>query len=458
MSTQVQDFLNRGVLPTVDILEQKQEEKVEAKEEKVLFVKDDLVETYEEENKKKEVRDFVNHYRGRYNHFRNLLMSRTELQGAVSINRLLGKNSREFVATIGIVKDRDITRNGNIILKLEDPTGEITVICTQRSNCFEDAKDICHDEVIGITGMTGDKVVFLQNYYFPDVNLSNELKKSDKEEYLVFTTDIHYGAKKFYEKEFKNFTKWLNGEYGGEDIRKIGSKVKDVFIIGDIVEGVGIYPNQNEDLAIEDIYEQYDGITNIFKEIRTDVNLYMIGGNHDSLRLSEPQPPLPKEIAKQLHKLPNVFPLSNPSSVSIGKTETFPGFNILMYHGYSMYYLSENIPSIKDAGGMNRADLIMQYMLKRRHLAPPYSSALFVPDTRGDPLIIRKTPDFFATGHIHKISIGNYRNVTTLQCGCWVGQTDYQEKQGMVPDPCKIIVVNTATRAVKIIDFLEENG
>src|SRR5574342_1336167 len=74
------------------------------------------------------------------------------------------------------------------------------------------------------------------------------------------------------------------------------------------------------------------------------------------------------------------------------------------------------------------ADLIMKFLLKRRHLAPTHTSTLYVPDTKKDPLVIEKVPDFFLSGHIHKSVTANYRN-TTLICGsCWQGKTLFQEK------------------------------
>ena len=49
---------------------------------------------------------------------------------------------------------------------------------------------------------------------------------------------------------------WINCDYGIEEQRKIAEDVKYLVIGGDIVDGIGVYPNQEKELAIKDITEQ----------------------------------------------------------------------------------------------------------------------------------------------------------------------------------------------------------
>ena len=65
-------------------------------------------------------------------------------------------------------------------------------------------------------------------------------------------------------------------------------------------------------------------------------------------------------------------------------------------------------------------------------------------------------PDFFITGHTHKLSLANYKGCTIVSCGCWVEMSDYQEKMGMFPDIGKCVIVNTMTRKPQIINFYTE--
>ena len=125
-----------------------------------------------------------------------------------------------------------------------------------------------------------------------------------------------------------------------------------------------------------------------------------------------------------------------------------------MYHGYSFDYFVANVDDIRNKGGYDRADLIMKFLLKRRHLAPTHTSTLYIPDTEHDPLVIDKVPDFFITGHIHKSIAANYKNITLISGSCWQAKTAFQEKVGHNPEPGRVPIVNLKTREIKILNFL----
>jgi DNA polymerase II small subunit len=56
---------------------------------------------------------------------------------------------------------------------------------------------------------------------------------------------------------FNRFVSWLNGKYGNGQMQEIASHIKYVLIAGDVVDGIGVYPNQAKELAIKDVYGQY---------------------------------------------------------------------------------------------------------------------------------------------------------------------------------------------------------
>ena len=149
----------------------------------------------------------------------------------------------------------------------------------------------------------------------------------------------------------------------------------------------------------------------------------------------------------------NVTLVTNPSLINISKTKTFSGFNVLMYHGYSFDYYVSNVESIRMNGGYNRSDLIMKFLLKRRHLAPSFKSTPYLPAHREDPLLIKTIPDFFLTGHIHYSCVANYKSVTMISGSCWQGKTSFQEKLGHEPEPARVPIVNLKTREIKILRF-----
>ena len=119
-----------------------------------------ILKMFEETHRKKEVLDFVMHYQARYNFLKKILQNRVELQEAISIRRALNKSNRENISLIGLVTDKRTTKNGNIMITLEDISGEIKILINKnRKDIFDSAKDIVLDEVLGVTGVTGDKAV-----------------------------------------------------------------------------------------------------------------------------------------------------------------------------------------------------------------------------------------------------------------------------------------------------------
>jgi len=259
-------------------------------------------------------------------------------------------------------------------------------------------------------------------------------------------------------KEFEDFIKWLNQEKGSPEQKEIASKVKYIIIIGDLVEGVGVYPNQEKDLEIKDIREQYKQFAEYLEQIPKHITIFACPGNHDAGRIAEPQPPLLHDFTKALQQIPNLMLLSSPSMINIGATKDFLGFDILLYHGYSLIYYSDHVESIRSSGGQKRPDLIMKFLLQKRHLAPTHTSNRYVPDADADPLIINKIPDFFITGHIHRVSVSNYKNVTLINASCWTGITEDQEKRGLENQPAKVPIINLKTREVKVINFLKSES
>lgn len=416
-----------------------------------------IIKNYDDNLKKVEVFDFVEHYKIRYNFLKKILQNRTELVDVVSITRLFNKPERERVSLIGLVLNKEITKNNHIILEIEDVTASIKVLISSNNKpVYDKAKEIVLDEVIGVTGSIGNKIVFANDIFFPDVTVNgNNIKKSENDEYVVFISDIHIGSKLFLEAEFLKFIKWLNGESGSSEQKQISKSVKYLIIMGDVVDGVGVYPGQEDELSINELSQQYDKFAEYLKTIRSDIKIIVCPGNHDAIRLSEPQPVFDKQLAKSLWELPNVFLVTNPSVVSIGSNENFSGFNILLYHGYSFDYYIDQVDSIRNNGGYDRADLVMKFLLQKRHLAPTHTSSLFVVDPDRDYLIIDEIPDFLASGHLHKSSVSQYGK-TTMICGsCWQSTTKFQEKVGHHPEPCRVPIVNLKTREVKVLKFME---
>lgn len=401
---------------------------------------------------KKNVQHFIDHYKHRIEKIKPYLMAHKELSGVVSIKKLSPK-SRE-VSLIGIVYDFKETKNGNLIITLEDETGMMTCILSKNKKEIFDAvkNEIVLDEVIGLTGVLVKDAVFVNEIIFPDIPLSKELSKLNEDSYAVFFSDVHLGSALFLKDEFERFIQWINGNLGSDEQKSIAQKTKYVFIVGDIVAGVGIYPGQEKELLLPDIYDQYDAFFEYMKQIPKSVKVVICPGNHDAMRLSEPQPAIPDIFTKSVIGHDNIMFVTNPAYLEIGVENSPNSLTLLLYHGASFYYYFDKIPSLRYSGGYTQVIELMKILLKKRHLAPSHTSTLYIPGV--DYLAIDKIPDVFVSGHVHIYKSAVYRNITLINGSCWEAKTTYQEKMGSEPEPGKIAVMNLQTRKLKTINFI----
>ncbi len=396
--------------------------------------------------KKIEVDDFVKNLRSRFQDIKEILQEHPELEGLVSINKL--SKARQKISVIGMVSDKRLTKNKNILLDVEDLTGKIRILVSQnKTEIYKKAEDLSSDSVVGFTGFGDREIFFANNIVFPDAMI-HERKKSPFEEYALFIGDLHYGSKFFMEASFLKFIDYLNGKHGKASEAE---KIKYLFILGDLVSGIGVYPGQKKDLKVEDLEAQFQGLAELLGRIRRGVKIVISPGNHDGVRLMEPQPVLDEKYAWPLYNMKNIILTANPSYVNIGARKGFSGFDVLTYHGFSYPFYANNVPSLVEKS-LNEPDKIMAYLLKNRHLAPTYSSIQTYPSEK-DELVIKKVPDIFISGHTHKCAVSYYNNILIISGSGWEEETEYQKRKGNQPDFCKVPMFNLKTRAVKILDF-----
>lgn len=399
--------------------------------------------------KKISVKDFVNHFRSRYEAISQVLQQK-DFDDLTSI-RKIGNDRNNYTVIVSVIGKR-VTKNKNLLIEVEDMTGSSVVLINQnKKELFEKARDILMDEVVAFKVNGSQEILFANDIIYPEVGLP-EKKKHNVEEMIAFTSDLHIGSKMFLEKNFLKFIKWVNGEEGDENQRAYAKKIKYLFLVGDSVDGVGIFPGQDKVLNIKDIRRQYDKLAEYLKLIRKDLKIIICPGQHDAVWVGEPQPIIGEYWAKSLHEMENVTLVTNPALIEIDG-----GFKILMYHGASMHGIIEEIPEIRLNYGHNSPTRVSKEMVKRRHLAPIHGSCDYIPCEK-DPLVIRDVPDILLTGDQHRSEISNYNNVLLISSSCWQSITPFEEKVGNNPDPCKVPVFNMMTREIKIIDFSDEDS
>ncbi len=400
--------------------------------------------------KKVEVKDFVSHFRNRYEQIRKILQERN-LENLKSIRRIGNDRDKQFII-VAILEKRQ-TKNKNLIFEVEDLTGRSRVLINQnKAEIYEKCKDILPDEVVAFDVTGTSEILFANDVIFPDAQLA-EKRKSTEEILVAFSSDVHVGSKMFLEENFLRFIKWINGEEGEEKQKEYAKKIKYLFLVGDNVDGVGVFPDQDKLLKIQEISAQYKKLAEYLKLIRKDIRLIISPGQHDAVWVGEPQPTIGEEWAPDLYKMENVSLVTNPCLVEIAG-----GFKVLVYHGASMHGVIEEMPDLRLNYGHKSPTRVVKELLKRRHLAPIHGSCDYVPNETRDPLAIDIIPDIVVTGDLHRQEISTYNNILLVSSSCWQSMTPFEEKVGNVPDPSKVPVLNLKTREIKIFDFNEDVG
>ncbi len=372
------------------------------------------------------VEDFRNMFLDRYNRLARILRGHHQLRGHVDISKI----SRGEVKLIGMVDEVRITSKGSLIFSLEDPTGKV--------DCYSpEASFLLNDEVVGIIGTYNENTqrVYVKEIIRPGIPLLRRKRGIPENISAVIISDTHIGSKMFLEKRWKKFLGWLKEGKGD------AATVKYLIIGGDLVDGIGIYPNQEEELEVLDIYKQYEIFATYLEELPDYIKVIMIPGNHDIVRNTEPQPPLPAEIQKLFNG--NVESLPNPAIFAIH------GYKFLMYHGTSLNDLVEMIPGMS----YEKIGEIMKYMLEMRHLVPTYGGKVSLAPLPRDFLTVDVVPDVFITGHVHAFSYQKYKGIHLINASCWQAQTKYQKMMNFNPDPGKVGLLNFHTDELKILSF-----
>ena len=395
-------------------------------------------------DKKLEVRDFVGHFRARYRILQRILMGRSDIQGnLVSINKISGE--RQSLSIIAIVTEKRITKNKNLIIKFEDLTGEISgIVKFDNVELFEVASELQLDDIVAVKASGNKDMVFVHDIFFPDSFLYEKTRfKEDIN--IAFLSDIHCGSDGHLGKEFERFLEWINGD------EEAAKKLRYIFIVGDNVDGVGVFPGQEKLLSLKSMGAQYSLLANYLRRIPDNITIFMCPGQHDATRVAEPQPLIDRKYAEELYDLENLVLVTNPCMVKLIEGES--EFKVLMYHGASIHSFINNIKDLREMKAHRCPAKAVRYMLKRRHLAPSHGDVVYIPNNKEDPLIIKEVPDILCIGEVHRLDVENYNGVLIITGSCWQAQTEFEEKVGNIPDPCKVSIFNLKTGGLRVFDF-----
>lgn len=379
----------------------------------------------------------------KFNKLYKLMKERGEAKASLNINNIIRNKEKIEISTIGLVKDIRQTKKGNFFITLEDMTGTINVLVRQddeNQDNFKTAERTISDQMLFVEGTYSpgefgkSGIIFAHYVTKIDIKGGNKPNKSPDPVSIVLLSDTHIGSKEFEEKLWLKFVDFLNGRVGNKNLREIAGKIKYIIINGDLVDGIGIYPSQKDDLLITDIYQQYSRAAELLSAIPDYIKIIYSCGNHDPVRNAIPRPAVPKKYIEPLIGL-GVKCIGNPAMV---KTH---GVSTLAFHGDSMLDLNMLVAGLENDNAVDT----MKEMLICRHLAPIFGKRTQLAPTNKDWLVIDKIPDIFHTGHLHINGLGHYKNVILVNSGCFQAQTSFMRSFGIQPTPGIVPIIELDT-------------
>jgi DNA polymerase II small subunit len=390
------------------------------------------------------IEDYLEYFRDRFKRIEKLLRQRIDVKAATSIIDALRAQASAKLKIIGMITEKRESKQ-RIILTVEDLQANATVLVPQNApqELLKKARLLLLDQVICLSVVKArSNLLIAEDIILPDIAQKPQ-HKAPLPVYAVLTSDMHVGSTKFQREAFNRFVLWLNGKYGNEKMRETASHIKYVLIAGDIVDGIGVYPNQIKELAVKDVNDQYRFAAKYIEQIPDYIEVIIIPGNHDAPRKALPQPAISDTFLKTLKESRNVHSLGNPCLLSLHNVE------ILLYHGRSLDDIITTVPDMD----YNHPEKAMKLLLQSRHLAPVYGGKTPLSPENRDPLVIEHIPDIFHAGHVHALGYCNYRGVLVVNSGAWQEQTDYMRRLGFTPTPGKVPVVNLQTMEVTVLPF-----
>ncbi len=375
--------------------------------------------------------DFLKYFNHRFETLGSMIRERREMRGCIEISKAKRKTAEmKFICIVNSARN---TRGGHRIIEVEDG-GDVASVLVP--NTAIGGANIVPDEVIGVIGKPGrNDLIIADRIVRPDIAGKNGFDGCEHPISVAFVADTHVGSAAFMQDKWEKFMKWLNN---GDEI---SSSIKYMVIPGDAVDGIGIYPRQDEELSIHDIYEQYEELARLLEDVPDYIKIIISPGNHDAVRPAEPQPALPENISK-------IFPsdvvfVGNPSTILLH------GVEVLIYHGRGIDDFISTVPSLTYENPLDS----MREMLTKRHVAPTYGGKTPIAPEREDYLIIDSVPDIFVTGHVHWVGVDEYRGVKLVNASAWQTQTSYQKMRNIDPIPAMVPIVNLKTGRARIKEF-----
>ncbi len=196
------------------------------------------------------IEEYLQYFQDRFKRIERLLRQRIDVKAATPIIEALKSPAKTKMKIICMISEKREAKH-QIIITVEDLQATATILVTHNApeELHRKAQLLLPDQVICIAVVKTRSPLFLaEDIILPEIGQKTQHRATEPV-YAVLTSDLHVGSTKFNREAFNRFTLWLNGKYGNDRMKEIAGHVKYVLIAGDIVDGVGVYPNQIKELV-----------------------------------------------------------------------------------------------------------------------------------------------------------------------------------------------------------------
>lgn len=378
-------------------------------------------------------------FHDRYRRLFSIVKERLDTKGSATVSAAKNLAPGKKVKVAGLLSDRS-SRRGVVELRVDDPTGTVKVVC-QDPFAEKAALEMPLDSMVVVEVARGkSKGLFTNSIVLPDVPGRRPVSFATHRVYAALLSDLHIGSRMFLSDDFGRFLRWLCGGFGDEDVV---NRVKYLVIAGDLVDGVGVYPGQEFQLAERDPKKQYEMASELLKKVPGHIQIVLSPGNHDAVRQALPQPAVAVDMAESLYAMENVRWVGDPAYIKLH------GVTFLIYHGKSLDDVIATTPNL----AYDRPTDAMKLLLKARHLAPTYGKRTALSPELRDYMVVDQVPDVFHVGHVHTYGELVYRGTLLLNSGTWQAQTSFQSNMGLEPTPSIVPILDLSTLKVMRRNF-----
>lgn len=372
-------------------------------------------------------------FHDRYRRLYSIVQGRLDTRNTIGVSATKSLAPGKKVKVAGLLMDRS-SRRGAVELKVDDPSGTIRILC-QDKLAEKAVLEAPLDSMVVVEVSRGKSgQLFTSSVVLPDVPGRRPVTASHRV-YAVLLSDLHVGSRMFLADDFGRLIQWLNGGLGDAEIV---ARIKYIVIAGDLIDGVGVYPGQEYQLAEKDPKKQYEIAAQLLKQIPGHMQIVVAPGNHDAVRQALPQPAVAVDLAESLYAMENVRWVGDPAYVRLH------GVLFLVYHGKSLDDIIATTPDLT----YDRPTEAMKLLLRSRHLAPTYGKRTALSPELRDFMVVDPIPDVFHAGHVHTFGELSYRGTLLVNSGTWQGQTSFQSNMGLEPTPSIVPILDLSTLKV----------